>query len=381
MIPMRDLFSYSKPDGVWFAWEWLSDLLFAWLNAHGGLAAVAMFAILIISIAFTIRISSGPPEFQPDCSHLVVTMIAAAASSIHWLARPHLFTLLFLVLFYCGAGARARRVRQNTFWRCFRGHACCGPTCTAASLSESSCRRVRRGRTAEDGPRPDPAVRREAPVRQALLPLRFGLPGGQPGEPVHLSPACTYVEYLRDPYQSQHIMEFLSHQLPPSASAIFFEAMLLLGAGAAFWSFARRSYMEAVLIVGLAHGALLAARNIPLFMIVAAPPVAAMLAEWLARCPQFEVAGMAARRGAQIQRRIAARYDRYRSHRPLARGERGGALPWWRRCCSRRIRPRSSAPNSIRRTIPPRRVDRISRDELGQAVPRASSPTTSGATT
>ena len=31
---------------------------------------------------------------------IVITMIAAAASSVHWLARPHLFTLLFLVLFY-----------------------------------------------------------------------------------------------------------------------------------------------------------------------------------------------------------------------------------------------------------------------------------------
>ncbi len=27
-------------------------------------------------------------------------MMAAAASSIHWLARPHLFTLFFVVLFY-----------------------------------------------------------------------------------------------------------------------------------------------------------------------------------------------------------------------------------------------------------------------------------------
>ena len=39
-------------------------------------------------------------------------MLAAAASSIHWLARPHLFTMLFLVLFY-GALENVREGRTR----------------------------------------------------------------------------------------------------------------------------------------------------------------------------------------------------------------------------------------------------------------------------
>ena len=39
-------------------------------------------------------------------------MIAAAAFSVHWLARPHLFTLLFLVLFY-GALEHVREGRTR----------------------------------------------------------------------------------------------------------------------------------------------------------------------------------------------------------------------------------------------------------------------------
>jgi hypothetical protein len=38
------------------------------------------------------------------------------------------------------------------------------------------------------------------------------------------------------------------------------------------------------------HAALLAARNIPIFMIVAAPPVAQAVEEWLARLPELRVA-------------------------------------------------------------------------------------------
>src|SRR5580693_3403649 len=32
-VPVRDIFSFSKPGAPWYAWEWLSDVLFAKLNA------------------------------------------------------------------------------------------------------------------------------------------------------------------------------------------------------------------------------------------------------------------------------------------------------------------------------------------------------------
>src|ERR1022692_4481578 len=47
-VPLRDIFSFTKPGAPWFAWEWLSDVLFAWLNTLGGLPAVVMLAILLL---------------------------------------------------------------------------------------------------------------------------------------------------------------------------------------------------------------------------------------------------------------------------------------------------------------------------------------------
>ena len=44
---------FSKPGDPWFAWEWLSDVVFAGLNALGGLQAVVIFAILMLSATFT----------------------------------------------------------------------------------------------------------------------------------------------------------------------------------------------------------------------------------------------------------------------------------------------------------------------------------------
>ena len=98
-VPMRDIFSFSKPGAPWFAWEWLSDVLFAKLNALGGLQAVVMFTVLMLSVTFAALFLLVRRKSNPIVA-IAVTMLAAAASSIHWLARPHLFTLLFLVLFY-----------------------------------------------------------------------------------------------------------------------------------------------------------------------------------------------------------------------------------------------------------------------------------------
>jgi hypothetical protein len=87
-------------------------------------------------------------------------------------------------------------------------------------------------------------------------------------------------QYLRDPFQSEYINEFLTLSFH-HPSAIFFEVLLLGAAATTAWNLSRRSFIEPVLIVLWAHGALLATRNIPLFAIVAAPPVAAALERWI----------------------------------------------------------------------------------------------------
>ncbi len=139
-VPTHDIFSYSKPDGAWYAWEWLSDVIWAFLNNHGGLASVACFAILLLAVTFALLFRLVRRKSNAIVA-IVVTMLAAAASSVHWLARPHLFTLFFLVLFY-GALERVRdgkiaEVAAFLTWRFCRWPRSCGPTCTAASLSAS----------------------------------------------------------------------------------------------------------------------------------------------------------------------------------------------------------------------------------------------------
>ena len=288
LVPVRDLFSFSKPEGIWYAWEWLSDLLFSWLYARGGLAGIALTSILIISVTFTIVFRQARLNSNAIIA-ILVTMTAAAASSIHWLARPHLFTLLFLALF-CAALERARAGQTKYLWAL--------PTATALWTNLHGgfvvgivmAGAYGTGELLKMVLDPDAATRRLARrASQRYFLCAFACLAASLINPYTYHLHLHLFEYLRDPYASQHIQEFLSVSFHHPIG-LFFESLLLLGAGTAFWNFRRRSYVEAVLIVVFAHGALLAARNIPLYTVVAAPPIAAMLAEWLALVPQFEAA-------------------------------------------------------------------------------------------
>jgi hypothetical protein len=306
-VPAQDIFSYSKAGAPWFAWEWLSDVLMAWLNGVGGLRVVALCALALICTIFTLLFLLVGRKANPIVA-LGVTMLAAAASSIHWLARPHLFTLLFLVLFY----AALEQVREGhdrlwgvpylailpvatIVWTNLHGGFFVGVVTIGAygagELMQAAfgpeAGRAESGRKARRF-----LVCAAAALAASLVNPYF----------YHLHEHMA--QYLRDPFNSEHIVEFLSPSFH-SGSAIYFEAMLALGAAAAFWNLAKGRFTETVLMLVWAHAAFLAVRNIPIFMIAAAPPVAAALQEWLNRLPEWNVAGWL-RRAARGFNRIAA---------------------------------------------------------------------------
>jgi hypothetical protein len=294
LVPTHDMFSFSKPGGVWFAWEWLSDVIFAGLNGWGGLRAVVLFSLLLLSVTFTLLFRLVLRHSNP-VTGIVVTMVAAASSSVHWLARPHLFTMLFLVLFFFVL----ERVREGqsriagipyfvllplatVLWTNLHGGFIVGLVMLGVYGA---------GELLRIAFSPDPAVRRPAAFQAcrycatglACLAASLANPYGYRLH-VHL------FQYLRDPYASQHIMEFFSLSFHHPV-AIFFESLLLLSAASVFWYASEGRFTESLLLLFWAHAGLLAARNIPLFAIVAAPRVAAAVEAWLTRLPHLEVAG------------------------------------------------------------------------------------------
>lgn len=310
-VPTHDIFSYTKPDGAWYAWEWLTDILWATLYGRGGLAAVAIAGILLIAFTFTLLFRLVRRRSNAVVA-IAMTIMAAVASSVHWLARPHLFTFVFLVLFY-GALDRVQKGKTHfhgipylvilpfatILWTNLHGGFFVG-ILLIGTYGVGEALKVFFASALDDGQKHAILQRSRNFLLCAFASLAASFINPY-GYKLHQH----MILYLSDPYQGQHVMEFLSvsfhHPL-----AVFFEGMLLLSALAAFWFASERSFTEPLLLLMWAHAALLATRNIPLFMIIAAPPAGTIVQMWLDRLPGLNVAEWVRKAGRKFNETAAA---------------------------------------------------------------------------
>jgi hypothetical protein len=98
-IPRVDPFSASMGGQPWFAWEWLYDIKVGWLEGAAGLNGVVVFTALVIALTFslTFRLLRRGTNVLVA---LVLVLLAASASMIHFLARPHVVSWLFTVVWF-----------------------------------------------------------------------------------------------------------------------------------------------------------------------------------------------------------------------------------------------------------------------------------------
>jgi hypothetical protein len=97
-IPISDLFSHTMAGEPLTPHEWLSQVAFAAAFRLLGLDGVVLLCALLLGLTFALVYRSAAARSGLPLAALALTLLAAAASSLHWLARPHLFTLLLVVV-------------------------------------------------------------------------------------------------------------------------------------------------------------------------------------------------------------------------------------------------------------------------------------------
>jgi len=288
-IPDQDIFSYTKAGQPWFAWEWMWDLAFGWLHQHGGMAAVILASMLVLCCTSALLFRLIRRACGNALLAILIMFLVTGASAIHWVARPHLFTLLFTVIFY-SLLERAHAGRTDLLWWLpalmlvwtnLHGGFFVGLVLVGAYAGGDLLRAL-----FEDAPE----VRSNA-VRSAIpyLATAAGCLLVSFVNPYFYHLHAHIFEYLTDRYQYHNISEFQSFNFHHPVT-LYFEPMLLLGLAAAVWSLSRRDYVHALLITGWAHLALVAVRNTPIFMIVASVPVAVMLEKVMEDLPGSHLA-------------------------------------------------------------------------------------------
>jgi hypothetical protein len=99
-IPRCDIFSFITPPIPWTAHEWLAEVIMALIHRSFGLTGIALFFSFLISLVYyllfrMLRTYNGNILFVVAVAALVI-----GSSPMHWLARPHIFTHLFLIIWY-----------------------------------------------------------------------------------------------------------------------------------------------------------------------------------------------------------------------------------------------------------------------------------------
>jgi hypothetical protein len=268
--PVTDPFSFTRPGEPWFAWEWLSDVVFALLWRWKGLAAVAAFSGVAISLAAAILFSRLLERGVGLAIALGAAMAAVSASSIHYLARPHVFSILF----YAIALWVLERDRARPGWALWmlipltalwaNLHAGFIAWCATPALLAAVCASGRQWA----------GVRRYSLLAAFCAAASLLNPYGWRLQ-VHV------LEYLNSPWILNHVQEFQSPSIRSEGMVVY--AILLLGAAAAA---ARAERFEGVLALLWGFASLRSARHAPLFALVAAPVVAGACARLWGRAAE-----------------------------------------------------------------------------------------------
>jgi hypothetical protein len=282
-IPREDVFSFTLAGHAWCDWEWLSDVLYALLFRVRGLSAIVAFHLALLCLISVILYRTARLRVGPTMAFALICLVMAT-STIHWLARPHFFTWLFLGVFgylleradvtgdyrlllalpavmilwvnlhpgfvvgllvlgvwsatgllryWLSGDAEDRRRRRNqALWFCLTLTACLAATC--------------------------------------VNPYFWGLDG-------HIVPYLFSSSSV-----TSHVAEWLSPDFR-NPRLHWFELLLPLAAAAALWQGLRGHLAHCAIVLGPIHLALASVRNVPLFAIVAVGALAATTARLLTR--------------------------------------------------------------------------------------------------
>lgn len=99
-VPTRDIFSFLTPPLPWTAHEWLSEVIMAVIYRAFGLTGIVLFFAFVLALTHWFLYKILRDQSHDIILTTLITLLATATSSTHWLARPHIFTLALTLICY-----------------------------------------------------------------------------------------------------------------------------------------------------------------------------------------------------------------------------------------------------------------------------------------
>ncbi|HEX5432176.1 MAG TPA: hypothetical protein VFW83_09430, partial [Bryobacteraceae bacterium] len=300
-VPTRDFLSFTKLGEPFFAWEWLSGVAFALLGHWDGLRALIVVSALVLALSVLVMIRH---LIWRGCNILIALFLihfAIGASSIHYLARPHMFTLLFMAIALWildldrDAPGRAVwiLVPLTALWVNLHGGFVALVISIGILAGGSALEWLLCARDPAPGAR---AIRCSILAGACLLASLLN--------PYGISEHLHIVQFLREPWYLKLTQEYQSPNFL-SVPGAYFGALLAMGIAAAARLLFRRQIGPALLILAWAYASCRSVRNIPIYAIVVLPwlgtEMAGLWHNWVKGKPRKSLAGLLDKIGADYQ--------------------------------------------------------------------------------
>ncbi len=283
-IPLTDPFSFTQPGAPWIPYEWGAGVLFAGLNHAFGLKGVVFVCGVVIAALITVLLRTMLSAGADTLLSVLVALLASNALLLHYHARPHLFTLLFLAIAaWIFTKDRIRRTRWiwllpplTALWvNLHPGFAILfaylGVLVVGSALEGS----------------------RSSAIRYAWLTAACGLATlvNPFGWGLHLD----ILSYLRSSGTTDLIQEFQAPSFRTQPQ-LYYLGFLLAGVALCGSLLRKKRFVEPLLLLGTAYASLTSVRHSTVFVILAAPMIAAELSlcwrAWVERQPRNSSARM-----------------------------------------------------------------------------------------
>jgi hypothetical protein len=270
-IPSTDIFSYWTPPLPWTLHEWMSEVIMAVVHRASGLTGVVIFFAFVVALGcyliFKLLLAKrGNLLFATATCLLIVS-----SSSSNWLARPHVITFVFFVIWYHLLNGYQYRNVNNLFylplimlfWVNLHGGFILGLILLSIYWIGNCINFLFA-----------PFQEKSEPFKKIRFLTLIGMACA-------VAALCNPHGYhsLLFPFQvvqNKFLMDHISEYLSPNfhlSSIVPFEILLLATVGIFAISSTKLDIVELMLMLLFGHMALFSSRHIPLFAIIAGPIV------------------------------------------------------------------------------------------------------------
>ncbi len=274
-LPTTDPFSFTMAGKQWFAWEWLADVILGIAHQLDGLQGVVLLAGAVIALTSSMLLRYMLWLRVNVVIAILSMLLICSVSSVHWLARPHMFTWGFLIatLWLLEADRRKQTwkvwllVPMGALWTNLHGGwvaliVTTGIFAAGAGLEDIWSRAQKEGWK----------FYLPSSAKRYLLLCGLCL-AATVVNPYGFELHSHVGSYLQSDFILDHVQEFQSPRFRTESMRVL-EGMIFAAFFVAAFMVRRGEFVRPLLMAAWAHACLTSVRHAPLFAIVAVPYIA-----------------------------------------------------------------------------------------------------------